>query len=151
LETITMHRRPGRLASLVCLALAACASPAPPAPPPALASASGVDWATARPVTVRLTDFAFTPDHLSFASGVPVRLTLVNAGSGTHDFSAPRFLATVAYRPGAAAADSDITLKAGQTTELDFVPGPTGTYPLECTEFLHATFGMTGMIEVTDR
>jgi uncharacterized cupredoxin-like copper-binding protein len=131
------------------LALAACASPAPP---PVLASAPDLDWTTARPVTVRLTDFAFTPDHLSFATGVPVRLTLVNAGSGPHDFAAPRFFATVAYRRGTAAAvDGDITLKAGETAELDFVPGPAGSYPLECTEFLHATFGMTGVIEVTDR
>jgi uncharacterized cupredoxin-like copper-binding protein len=141
-----------RLASLACLALAACASPAPRGPSPALRSVPEVDWERARPVTVRMTDFAFTPDHLSFVAGVPVRLTLVNGGSGTHDFSAPRFFATVAYRPGtAAAADGDVALKAGQTMELDLVPGQAGTYPLECTEFLHTIFGMTGMIEVTDR
>lgn len=145
-----MNRRPGRLAGLACLALAACASPAPLVPPSA--PAPELDWAAARPMTVRLTDFAFTPDHLSFATGVPVRLTLVNAGSGTHDFAAPRFFATVAYRRGTvAAADGDITLKAGQTVELDFVPGPPGTYPLECSEFLHAAFGMTGNIDVTDQ
>ncbi|MDB5361701.1 MAG: hypothetical protein JWO51_2998 [Rhodospirillales bacterium] len=141
-----------RLASLACLALAACASPAPPGPSPAARAAPEVDWEKARPVTVRLTDFAFTPDHLSFVAGVPVRLILINAGSGTHDFSAPRFFAAAAYRQEtAAAADGDVTLKAGQTTELDLVPGQAGTYPLECTEFLHATFGMTGMIAVTDR
>lgn len=140
-----------RFASLACLALAACASPTPRAPSPALRSASEVDWAQARPVTVRLTDFAFTPDHLSFVAGVPLHLTLVNAGSGTHDFSAPLFFSTAAYRPGTAGAGGDLTLKTGQTAELDLVPEQAGTYPLECTEFLHATFGMTGTIEVTDR
>jgi plastocyanin len=112
-----------------------------------------VDWTAARPVTVRLSDFAFTPNHLSFEVGVPVHLTLVNVGSGAHDFSAPRFLSTAAYPPGAAmpVPDGDITLKAGQTLELDFVPRLAGTYPLECTEFLHAMFGMTGTIEVTSR
>jgi uncharacterized cupredoxin-like copper-binding protein len=140
-----------RFASLACLALAACASPAPRGPSSPLRSASEVDWAQARPVTVRLTDFAFTPDHLSLVAGVPLHLTLVNAGSGTHDFSAPRFFAMAAYRPGTAAADGDLTLKAGQSAELDLVPEQAGTYPLECTEFLHATFGMTGTIEVTGR
>ena len=147
-----MNRRRGHLAILACTILASCASPAPSSPPVATSATPDIDWAKARSVTVRLSDFAFTPDHLAFEAGAPVRLTLVNAGSGTHDFAAPRFFATVAYRQGTdPVAGGDLTLKAGKTAELDLVPAQPGTYPLECTEFLHAIFGMTGTIVVTNR
>ena len=42
----------------------------------------------------------------------------------------------------------NIALKEKQTVELDLVPTASGKYPLECTEFLHSMFGMTGSIEV---
>jgi uncharacterized cupredoxin-like copper-binding protein len=129
------------------LLLAGCAAPAPqPESPPA---AADTDWAHAQPVSVRLSDFMFTPDHLVFPLGRPVRLTLVNDGSGRHDFSAPEFFATAALRGETRKpAAGKIAVDAGQTVEIDFVPSKVGSYKLDCTELLHAMFGMTGSITV---
>ncbi|HLZ66979.1 MAG TPA: cupredoxin domain-containing protein [Aliidongia sp.] len=148
-----MDRRRARLAILACGLLAACASPAPSGPSAELRPAPDADWGKARPVMVRLADFSFTPNHIALEAGAPVRLTLVNAGSGAHDFFAPRFFATVGFRQGTVVPDKNgsVTLKAGETEDIELVPTQAGTYPLECTEFLHSLFGMTGVIEVTNR
>jgi uncharacterized cupredoxin-like copper-binding protein len=120
-----------------------------PEPHPAVA-AQDIDWSHAKTITVQLTDFEFTPDHLGLQVGVPVRLMLVNNGSGKHDFSAPEFFAAVAYRAGSRWPNTGgITLKKKESVELDVVPSAPGSYPLRCTEFLHALFGMTGKIDVS--
>ena len=80
---------------------------------------------------------------------MPIRLILVNDGSGQHDFSAPDFFAAASYRGGSAPAHGKVVVAKGQTKEVDLVPGVPGKYDLECTEFLHAIFGMTGNISVT--
>ena len=51
-------------------------------------------------ITVRLSNFAFEPEHLRLKAGVPVRLRLVNESNGGHDFSAPTFFATSTFLPG---------------------------------------------------
>ena len=89
---------------------------------------TGPKGSKARSVTVRLSDFAFTPDHLAFEAGTPVRLILVNAGSGTHDFAAPRFFATVAYRQGTdPVAGGDLTPAQWDQliTRIAALPAPT--------------------------
>jgi len=136
-------------AALALLALTACAShpSKPDALPPA---AAGIDWNTARTVTVKMTDFDFTPAKISLESQQPVKLTLVNDGTDVHDFSAPAFFAASALRQGSTGpAGGKVSLAKGKSAEIDLVPGPAGTYPLTCTEFLHDMFGMTGSITVT--
>ncbi len=137
-----------RLAVLIPLALAACASH--PSMPDRLAAApASIDWSMAETVTVKLTDFDYTPSALTFAAGKPVRLVLVNSGSDVHDFSAPAFFAGSALKPGSTGpAGGTVAVKKGQTAEIDLVPGQPGKYPLECTELLHAMLGMTGTITV---
>jgi hypothetical protein len=44
-------------------------------------------------ITVRLSNFAFGPDHLRLKAGMPIRLRLMNESNGGHDFSAPAFFA----------------------------------------------------------
>ena len=138
-----------RFAALAMLFLAACASPPLAGPAVHQSASADTDWDHAQTLAVRLTDFSFTPEHLTFQAGRPMRLTLVNDGSGKHDFSAPAFFAAAAFRVGSdAPAGGKIALKEKQTAEIDLVPMAAGKYPLECTEFLHAMFGMTGDIEV---
>jgi uncharacterized cupredoxin-like copper-binding protein len=115
--------------------------------PPA---ATSIDWNAAATVTVKMTDFDFTPSAVSFESARPVKLVLVNDGTDRHDFSAPAFFAAAALRQGSAGpAGGKVSLAKGQSAEIDLVPGAPGAYPLTCTEFLHEMFGMTGSITVT--
>lgn len=100
-------------------------------------------------ITVRLSNFAFTPDHLRLKVGIPVRLKLVNESGGKHDFSAPKFFAASEILPGSFLfSNGEIDLRSHQTVELTVVPHVPGTYRLECTHFLHSFFGMHGKIDV---
>jgi uncharacterized cupredoxin-like copper-binding protein len=99
-------------------------------------------------IAIRLSSFAFTPDQIRLRRGAPVRLQLVNESSGGHNFSAPEFFAASTFPAGTAPPDGKIDVPAGKTIDIVVVPGTAGTYKLECTHFLHATFGMTGRIIV---
>jgi plastocyanin len=101
-------------------------------------------------VTVRLSNFAFDPNHLQLKVGVPIRLRLVNESNGGHDFSAPAFFAATKVLPDASAPSSgEMAVGSHQTVEIEMVPRTPGTYRVECTHFLHSFFGMHGTIEVT--
>jgi plastocyanin len=137
-----------RLTVLIPLTLAACASH--PSVPDRLAAApASTDWGMAQTVTVKLTDFDYTPSDLTFTAGKPVKVVLVNSGSDLHDFSAPAFFAGSALKPGST-GPGKVAVAKNQTAEIDLVPGAPGKYPLECTELLHAMLGMTGTITVID-
>lgn len=108
------------------------------------------DWSKADTMTVKLSDFEFSPAYLGLRVGTPVRLVLVNEGSGEHDFSAPEFFSAVIYRPGSMVpAEGRIEVPKNETKEVDLLPLTAGSYKLKCTEFLHSLFGMRGTIEVT--
>jgi uncharacterized cupredoxin-like copper-binding protein len=123
--------------------LAACSSQPMVTPRRTAMPASGAA------VVVRLSNFAFAPEHLQLKAGAPVRLRLVNDSSGDHDFSAPSFFATISLQSGSSVpSDGAIEVGPHQTVEVALVPPTPGSYPLECTHFLHSTFGMNGTIEV---
>jgi uncharacterized cupredoxin-like copper-binding protein len=125
--------------------VAGCAT-APAAPPAQPSVATGE---SAGIFTVVLTDFAFTPDHIALRAGVPARLRLVNNSKGGHDFSAPAFFAASSIAPGTTAPkDGAIEVGSHQTVEIAVTPRTPGTYPVECTHFLHSLFGMTTTIAV---
>ncbi len=133
----------------LALALSACAAHQPSANQPLRAADASVDWSHAKPVTVTLSDFEFTPDHLTLRAGQPVRLMLSNTGSGKHDFSAPGFFAASAFKMGGTPPlAGKVSLAGNQKAEIDLVPETPGQYPLDCTEFLHDMLGMTGQITV---
>lgn len=103
----------------------------------------------AQTVTVALANFAFTPDHITLRVGVPVRLRLVNQSDGGHDFSAPAFFAASNFAAGSTApAGGKIEVDSHQTVEVALTPRVPGSYPVECTHFLHSMFGMTATIQV---
>jgi uncharacterized cupredoxin-like copper-binding protein len=112
-------------------------------------SVTAVAAPEAETVTVRLSNFAFTPDLLHLRSGIPVRLHLVNDSAGSHSVSAPAlFLLASAFPNGAPPAGGKVELGPGQNQDLLLVPRAAGTYKFECTHFLHGLFGMTGTIVV---
>jgi plastocyanin len=100
-------------------------------------------------LTVRMSNFAFDPDHLRLKAGIPVRLRLTNESSGGHDFSAPEFFAASGFPPGSSAPpDGAVAVGSRQTVEIVIVPHTPGAYRVECTHFLHSLFGMHGTVEV---
>jgi len=99
-------------------------------------------------ITVRLSNFAFTPRQLQLRVGVPVHLHLVNDSGGGHSFSAPAFFAASTYQSGASPREGTIQVAGGGSVDITLVPRAAGTYKLECTHFLHSGFGMTGTIVV---
>jgi uncharacterized cupredoxin-like copper-binding protein len=112
------------------------------------AATATVDWSKAEVVAVKMTEYSFEPDHLSFRRGVPYRLHLQNTGSEIHDFSAPDFFRTISLRDTTALGSygTSIVLKPGEQTNIDFVAPRPGTYELKCAD--HDWAGMTGMISV---
>jgi uncharacterized cupredoxin-like copper-binding protein len=134
--------------TLAALTLAACSSKV--VMPPITLAPPGIDWRNAPVFAVSMSEFDFTPAHPVFHAGQPLRLIIVNNGTGEHDFSAPSFFAALNYRSGTPLPTAGkIALNAGEKVELDVVPASAGEYPLECTIFLHSMFGMTGLITVT--
>jgi uncharacterized cupredoxin-like copper-binding protein len=110
---------------------------------------ANIDWRTARAVTIQLTDFAFSPGQIELQAGQPIRLILINNGSGEHDFSAPDFFRSAVYpREVVRPKKGRIDVAEKTTVEMTLAPMNTGKYALECTEFMHAMFGMTGEIDV---
>ena len=139
-----MSKPPTHLMASGFLALLLAASSAPDG-----AFGADIDWSKAETVTVKLTDFEYSPAYLRFHAGSPVRLILINQGTGKHDFSAPEFFSAVTFRPGTPApAEGGIDVAKNETKEVDLLPVATGSYKLKCTHFLHSVFGMHGVIEV---
>ncbi len=100
-------------------------------------------------ITVRLSSFAFEPEHLRLRAGVPVRLRLVNGSGSSHDFSAPALFAASAYFAGSAPPpEGRVDVPGKASAEISIVPERPGTYRVECTHFLHSLFGMTATIDV---
>jgi plastocyanin len=104
----------------------------------------------AEAITIRMSNFAFTPAQLQLRVGVPVRLHLINESSGGHSFSAPALFAASAFPSGAPPQEGTVQVAAGGSVDITLVPRAAGTYKLECTHFLHGVFGMTGTIVVAD-
>lgn len=128
----------------IVVALAGCAKPAIP-----IAQQTAPAGNVPATITVVLTDFAFAPDHIRLQAGVPVLLHLVNQSKGGHDFSAPKIFASSRFPPGSTAPpDGRIEVGSQQAVEVALTPTAPGTYPVECTHFLHSLFGMTATIEV---
>ncbi len=129
------------------LVLAACAATHPIQP--RLASAvTSFDHAPV--ITVSLSNFAFSPQHLALHSGQPVVLVLDNTAGGGHDFTAPEFFAAaqVAAADAALVAGGQVELQGGQSVTLHLVPAA-GEYRLSCTHLGHSVLGMTGSITVS--
>jgi plastocyanin len=105
---------------------------------------------TAEPVTVSLTNYAFTPDTLALRAGAPYRLHFTNTESKDHNFSAPQFFAASQVAPDdqAKIKSGAIEVAGGQTVDVTVTPGQAGSYSFTCTHFMHRSMGMHGTITV---
>lgn len=100
-----------------------------------------------------MTEFTFDPHQLTLESSKPYTLHFVNSGSVTHTFSAPSFFQTTVIRDDGAGlqvrkSGGTVDIAAGTTAEVHVIPQQAGTFAFECTQPLHAAFGMTGSITV---
>ena len=102
----------------------------------------------AQPVTVIATEYRFSPNRLAFERGRAYRLRLENRGKETHEFTAPRFFASVTLgNPEVLNADrTEIVVQPGETKDLRFVARQAGRYEFRCAD--HDWAGMTGEIAV---
>jgi plastocyanin len=117
----------------------------------ALLSPIGGAWAqTATPITVALTDYAFTPSALDMKAGISYQIHFINNGSKDHSFSAPGFFAAsrVAPEDMTKVKNGIIELGNGQSADVTVTPGRAGTYAFICTHFMHEMMGMHGKITV---
>lgn len=105
---------------------------------------------TATPISVTLTDYAFTPGMLDLKTGATYQLHFVNSGSKDHNFSAPEFFAAaqVAADDQAKLSKGIVELGSGKSVDITVTPGQAGTYAVECTHFMHKMMGMHGNIVV---
>ncbi|MGH6870770.1 MAG: cupredoxin domain-containing protein [Rhizomicrobium sp.] len=101
-------------------------------------------------IDVALSNFAFAPNALTFKAGTTYRLHLTNEGNSDHNFTARDFFAasTVAQGDADKVQDGEVEVPKGSSVDVTVTPNRAGAYDLECTHFLHATFGMTGRITV---
>jgi plastocyanin len=108
---------------------------------PALAAEAHVQL-----ITISMSNFAYAPDKIEMLAGSDYQLHFVNTSSKGHDFSAPELFAagTVAPDDAAKVKDGAVEVEGGQTVDVRFTATKKGTYPVRCTHFLHASFGMTG-------
>ena len=113
-----------------------------------LAPAAAAPAQEAQRVDVALANFKFTPSTIRLKPGQAYVLHLTS--SGGHSFEAKAFFlaAKVAPADRAKVASGRIELERDQAVDIHFVaPGP-GRFPVRCTHFLHAAWGMTGEIVV---
>ena len=111
----------------------------------ALPGAATAQGAT-RTVDVQLSSFDFSPNALRLKAGEPIVLHLVNAGSGGHNFAAPKFFAAAGAVSGPV-KKGRVEVAGHQSADVRLTPAR-GTYKLRCTHTLHSSFGMTGTIIV---
>jgi plastocyanin len=99
-------------------------------------------------ITIRLSNFAFSPDHLRLRAGVPVRLHLENESGGGHNFSAPTLFAASNFPTGSPPTNGKIEVPSKTSADVVLIPRAPGVYEFKCSHFLHSLFGMTGTIVV---
>jgi len=111
-------------------------------------AAPAVDWSSAMRVDVAMTEYRFMPDHLILQRGRVYRLHLVNTGKELHEFTAPAFFAASTVRDNRVLANGgqEVSVPAGGSADIDFVPNKTGSFDLTCAD--HDWAGMVGKIVV---
>jgi manganese transport protein len=102
----------------------------------------------AQQITVVLSDYQFTPDHISLRVGVPYQLHLENKGTEAHEFTAPAFFKSVVVRnPSALVADGhEAYLPPHTSDDIYLTPKHAGEFALTCAD--HDWMGMVGHISV---
>ena len=128
---------------------------------PELVAAASKTW-DAKAVKVKIeagedgAKMFFKPKDLVLKVNTPVVLELVNSGKIKHEYAAPEFFPTIAFRKAEDAFGEykartlhEAEVKAGQKLELFFIPTQVGTFKIVCLIKGHEDAGMVGTITVT--
>lgn len=83
-------------------------------------------------VTIRTTEFSFSPAAIEVPAGVPVTFVVINDGVIEHDFTIEELDVEILVNPG----------ETGRQT----ITIPAGTYMIHCTVPGHHDAGMTGSL-----
>jgi len=102
------------------------------------------------PISITLTNYAFTPNALNLKAGTTYHMHFINSGTKDHNFSAPDFFAVsqIAPEDQAKVEKGLVALEAGQSLDITVTPSHPGTFVVECTHFMHKMMGMHGSIVV---
>jgi len=105
---------------------------------------------TVMPLSITLSNYSFTPNVLDLQAGITYRMHFINGGSKDHNFSAPEFFAASQIAPDDQAKIEKglVALDSGQSVDITVTTGSAGTFPVECTHFMHKMMGMHGSIVV---
>lgn len=102
----------------------------------------------ARPlVYITLASYAFQPNPIYLAGGVPVRLIFTNRSGSTHEFDSPAFFRSARILAGSA-PNGEVELRKGRTAVIDLIPAR-GTYKVHCGRPFHTMLGMTARVIVS--
>ena len=118
--------------------------------------------AGATDITVKATDFAYSPSSVTVPVGKPVTITLENDGAVEHDFVVDKISVkdVEASETGVAAHhqmgheasyDLHFYAKDGDSATLEFTALEPGTYKIYCTIEGHEAAGMIGKLIVVDQ
>lgn len=125
--------------------------------PDAAKLSSEADWHKPETVEIRLVNHAFVPNEFTVRRNKPFRLVLRNNSSSDHTFVSEGLFKSMAVRQlvgrgvtYTAPWVEKVTIPAGETKELWFVPARYGAFPFECTVAGHALLGMKGVVNVTE-
>jgi len=122
----------------------------------ASADEPGVPAEPARQITVRLSEYQFTPSRIELKAGELVELTLINEGTVTHEFVSTALQAlevrvTVQGVVTETVGVAEMELAPRSRALLRFTPDKSGEYPVFCHANVpvdHTTKGMTGTLIV---
>jgi uncharacterized cupredoxin-like copper-binding protein len=112
-------------------------------------------------LAIEAKEFQFSPNTLEAVAGKPVKLTMTNAGTLTHDFSIMEMamdgtpIAPTGTMPahdmGGTTDEPAVHMAVanGSSGTIEFTPTTPGTYTFFCTVSGHKQAGMTGALTVT--
>jgi uncharacterized cupredoxin-like copper-binding protein len=116
---------------------------------------AAADWDTKVDLTIDLAEMSFTPKDTTLKVGQPYVISVVNAGTEKHEFTAEDFFKTIAFRKAEDASGEfkgptplEVEVFAGKSIELFLIPTKAGTYDLVCLIEGHFEKGMFGTFTV---
>ncbi len=88
-------------------------------------------------INVKVSEMQFSPNSFTVTAGQPVKVTVQNTGTVTHDFAVKGM-----------EADTKVEVQAGQTGTKTFTAPKAGTYEIYCTQPGHEASGMKATLTV---
>jgi uncharacterized cupredoxin-like copper-binding protein len=111
-------------------------------------------------VTLKATEFAFTPNNVNLKVGQVVQLSIPNDGAVDHDLKSEIPIANLTYQQADNTLDEqreniangalDIDFGVGHKAQVSFVPKQAGTYTFYCDIVGHREAGMQGTFVVAN-